>query len=120
MAQLLATMAETCAPELDGGNFRDCIIKEVQTRNEEPCAPHVYLIKADGCPGCDIADQELRPLIEQGAVTVLDSDSPLAYNLLEQMNQQDAQIGVPSLVIADCEGNLISELEILAQEQDDV
>lgn len=120
IVQLLAAMAETCAPELDGGNFRDCIITQVQGQRVLECAPTVYLIRAPGCPGCEEAEREMTPMIEQGKVTVIDSDNPIAYNLLEQIAQQDGAIGVPNLVIADCEGNLISELEIVAQEQDNV
>jgi hypothetical protein len=111
LADILGEMATACEPVIDT-NFRNCMIGEAQDRPNL----RVYLVSSDTCEGCADSKTELTGLIASGQVEVLDSETELAYNLLEQAEISGV---VPALLIADSENRLIGELEIFAEGEED-
>jgi len=117
LTEKLVSMVERCTNEIDG-NFRDCMVDQANQAGADECGLNVYLIKSEDCGGCATAQTELANLIGQQKIRLLDISDPLAVNLLQEMSAgTDTMVGVPSLVIADCQGHLVSELEILPQEE---
>jgi len=114
LASILSEIAFACEPQVDD-NFRDCMIEEASKLKDTDCAPKTYLIASQWCGGCETAKQELQPLIDTGQIIVLDSNDPIADNL---MKQADAKEVVPMLAITDCDGNLIGELEIFPSDEE--
>lgn len=102
-ADTLGDIVEACA---DAANLRDCIIE--QARQVTPCTPQTYLIADEGCQGCEEARAMLERHIGEGAVKVLPSTDPLAAQMCANL-EVDA---VPALILADCQGEPLLQLQI--------
>ena len=107
---LLARLVESCADE--NSNLRDCLI-EAALRETHECRPQAYLITNADCAACEQSKEELKQHLETGAVKELDSADPQAERLLIGMEAER----VPALVLADCKGEVLAQLEIYPDEE---
>jgi len=119
MAELLVQMVETCLPHdpanISNTEMRDCMVQETYNNRDLPCAPKIVLITTPSCNGCETAEEQLKELINQGKVEILDYQDPRAYNILKQTGDNGDVL--PTLAIVDCSGNLITELEISSEKR---
>ena len=107
-AAMLARLVEACADE--EANLRDCLISAA-SRVDSGCRPQAYLITNRNCQACEESKEELRGHLKTGAVKELDSADPLAERLLNGMEIDS----VPALVLADCKGEVLAQLQIFPE-----
>ena len=112
LTEILAGMAASCETRIDD-DMRNCMIEQANKVQGSDCDIKAFLITSPECGGCEESKEELKDFLDSGQVSILDSGGDLAYSL---MQQADSEGLVPMLVLADCDGNLLGELEIYPSE----
>lgn len=111
--KIIDQMVRECMEDPDAIS---CALENIEAIPDELelCKPRIVLFTAQDCEHCSPEREKFQPLLEQGKITEIDADTPAGQAIMDRNNLEF----VPSLVLLDCNDNLIAEF-FDSREQED-